>query len=260
MVEFSAVTGVGQEALLAAIDARLDGVVARAPDEAARLPVDRVFTVEGFGTVITGTLWRGRVRTGDTMALLPGDRAVRVRRVQVHGATVEEARAGQRTAVALHGVERDQVERGDWLVAPGSLHRVVDARRAVRAARRRCPSRGPRTAACASISARARSSGASCCSRARPWRRARARSPRCGSSARPVAARGDRFVIRSYSPSRTVGGGTVIDPVATRRRSRRRDRSARHPRERDRSRRGCSQRLDREARVDVDGHTRPGDR
>ena len=103
---------------------------ARAWDEPVRLPVDRVFTMEGFGTVVTGTLWRGRVRVGDVLALEPGGRTVRVRRVQVHGATVDEARAGQRTALALHGVEREQVARGDWLVAQGSLEpsRLLDVR------------------------------------------------------------------------------------------------------------------------------------
>jgi len=78
-----------------------------------RLPVDRVFTVEGFGTVVTGTLWRGSVRTGDVLELLPRGAQVRVRRVQVHGETVDESLAGQRTALALHGVARDQVTRGD---------------------------------------------------------------------------------------------------------------------------------------------------
>src|SRR5436190_2987174 len=121
MVEFSAVTGAGKKELLAALDAELANVKHRGSEEPARLPVDRVFTVEGFGTVVTGTLWRGHVRTGDNLEVLPGGRAVRVRRVQVHGQTVDEARAGQRTAIALHGVEREQVVRGDWVVAPGSV-------------------------------------------------------------------------------------------------------------------------------------------
>src|SRR5437867_3437027 len=121
VVEFSATTGAGTAELLAALDRQLASLAGRPLDEPARLPVDRVFTVEGFGTVVTGTLWRGRVRPGDALELSPGARPVRVRGVQVHCATVEEARAGQRTAVALHGVEREQVERGHWLIAPGSL-------------------------------------------------------------------------------------------------------------------------------------------
>src|SRR5206468_4420075 len=123
-------TGAGAQELLQALDRQLAAVANRPMEEPARLPVDRVFTVEGFGTVVTGTLWRGRVRTGDALELAPGARPVRVRRVQVHGATVDEARAGQRTAIALHGVERDRVERGHWLVAPGSLleSAVLDVR------------------------------------------------------------------------------------------------------------------------------------
>ena len=130
VVEFSAVTGAGTAELFAAMDAQLAGLALRPAGEPARLPVDRVFTVEGFGTVVTGTLWRGRIHTGDTLELQPRGLPVRVRRVQVHGQTVEEARAGQRTAVALHGVEREQVERGDWLLAAGSLRpsRILDVR------------------------------------------------------------------------------------------------------------------------------------
>src|SRR5262249_58922992 len=114
----------------AAMDARLAALGEHRVGDAMRLPIDRVFTVEGFGTVITGTLWRGRVRTGDVLELLPASREVRVRRVQVHGETVDEALAGQRTALALHGVSKEQVARGDWLCAPTSLRpsRVLDVR------------------------------------------------------------------------------------------------------------------------------------
>src|SRR5262249_42657444 len=130
IVAFSAVTGAGTAELLAAMDAQLAALGEHRVGDAMRLPIDRVFTVEGFGTVITGTLWRGRVRTGDVLELLPASREVRVRRVQVHGETVDEALAGQRTALALHGVERAELARGDWLATPGSLRpsRVLDVR------------------------------------------------------------------------------------------------------------------------------------
>ncbi len=104
IVEFSAVTGQGERELLETLDRELAALDPRGEGDAARLPVDRVFVVEGFGTVVTGTLWRGTIRNGDSLELLPRRRPVRVRRVQVHGATVDAARAGQRTAVALHGV------------------------------------------------------------------------------------------------------------------------------------------------------------
>jgi selenocysteine-specific elongation factor len=217
MVEFSSVTGAGAPELLAALDAQLAGSTARRLDEPARLPVDRVFTVEGFGTVVTGTLWRGVVRAGDALELLPDARPVRVRRVQVHGVTVEEARAGQRTAVALHGVERDQVERGDWLAAPGSLKAssMLDVRfellpdyprdwkRDVRV--RFHLGASERIGRLVLLEGEKLKPGSSALAQIRLERPA-------------VAARGDRFVIRSYSPARTVGGGTVIEPVAVKRR------------------------------------------
>jgi selenocysteine-specific elongation factor len=216
IVEFSAVTGAGQAELLAAMDAALTAVPGRAADAPARLPVDRVFTVEGFGTVVTGTLWRGVVRTGDSLELLPGGHAVRVRRVQVHGVTVEEARAGQRTAVALHGVAKEQVARGDWLVAPGSLgaSSVLDVRfellsdypREWKAATRVRFHLG----ASEIIGRLVLLEGSGLAPGGSALAQLRLEKP-------AVPARGDRFVIRAYSPSRTVGGGTVIEPAASKR-------------------------------------------
>src|SRR4029079_10189368 len=107
--------------LLAELDRLLAEEPSRPAGDAARLPIDRVFTVEGFGTVVTGTLWRGRVATGDTVAIEPSGKSARVRNVQVHGVTVDAATAGQRTALALHGLSRDDLARGDWVLAPGSL-------------------------------------------------------------------------------------------------------------------------------------------
>jgi selenocysteine-specific elongation factor len=217
IVEFSAVTGEGTDALLAAIDAALADLPGRALEEPARLPIDRVFTMEGFGTVVTGTLWRGRVRTGDALQLLPDVRDVRVRRVQVHGETVDEAQAGQRTAVALHGASREEVERGDTLATPGSLApgTILDVRfellddlgREWKVDQRVRFHLGAaeiigRLVLFADAPLRA---GASALGQVRLEKPA-------------VAARGDRFVIRTYSPSRTVGGGSVIEPAARKRR------------------------------------------
>jgi selenocysteine-specific elongation factor len=219
VVAVSSTTGAGVPALLATLDAQLAEVAARHADEPARLPVDRVFTVEGFGTVVTGTLWRGRIRTGDALELAPGERAVRVRRVQVHGETVDEALAGQRTAVALHGVEREQVARGHWLQGPASLRasRLLDVRfellpdapRALRADTRVRFHLG----AAELIGRLVLLEGEGL----EPGGRALAQVRLEQATA---AARGDRFVVRQYSPSRTIGGGVVIDPAAERRRRR----------------------------------------
>ncbi len=219
LVAVSSTTGAGVPELLTVLDEQLATLALRSSDEPARLPVDRVFIVEGFGTVVTGTLWRGRIRTGDTLELAPGERPVRVRRVQVHGETVEEAIAGQRTAVALHGVTREQVSRGDWLQAPGALRasRLVDVRfellpdapRAMKADSRVRFHLG----ASEIIGRLVLLEGDTLEPGGRALAQLRLEQP-------TVAARGDRFVIRRYSPSRTIGGGVVIEPVAERRRRR----------------------------------------
>jgi selenocysteine-specific elongation factor len=217
VVEFSAVTGAGQAELLAAIDRELSRVRARAEAEPARLPIDRVFTVEGFGTVVTGTLWRGVVRTGDTLELLPQRASVRVRRVQVHGQTVDAASAGQRTALAVHGVERERLARGDWLVAPGSLtaSRILDVRFELLSD---MPREWPAYTRVRFHLGASEIIGRLVLLEGRPVLPGESMLAQLRLERAAVAARGDRFVVRQYSPSRTIGGGTVIDPVATRRR------------------------------------------
>ncbi|HYM80832.1 MAG TPA: selenocysteine-specific translation elongation factor [Candidatus Limnocylindria bacterium] len=216
IVEFSALTGAGQEELLAVIDAQLADLPARGRDEPARLPIDRVFVMEGFGTVATGTLWRGRIRTGETLAVLPSDRSVRVRRVQVHGVTVDEACAGQRTAVALHGVSKDELARGDWLVTPDSLppSSVLDVRFELLAdAPKPWPIQSRVRFHLGASEIRGRLvllEGGTLAPGASALAQIRLEHP-------AVAARGDRFVVRSYSPMRTIGGGTVIEPLAAKR-------------------------------------------
>src|SRR5262245_13084392 len=217
MVEFSAVSGAGAAELLAELDRQLATLEARSAADPARLPVDRVFTVEGFGTVVTGTLWRGRVRAGDALELLPRGETVRVRRVQVHGATVEEALAGQRTAIALAGVEREATERGDWLAAPGSARAssILDVRFELLAD---VPKPWPANTrvrfhlgASEIIGRLVLLEGTEIAPGGSALAQVRLERP-------AVPARGDRFVIRSYSPSRTIGGGVVIEPLGERRR------------------------------------------
>jgi selenocysteine-specific elongation factor len=217
IVRFSAPTGAGTDELLAQIDRLLEESENRPVQEPARLPADRAFVVEGFGTVVTGTLWRGRVRVGDELEIQPRGLETRVRSVQVHGAQVEEARAGQRTAIALHHVEREDVARGQWLVAPGSLAssklltvRLTLLATAARALKDRTRIRFHLGAA--EILGRvALLEGAELAPGASAFAQISLEEP-------TVAARGDRFVTRSYSPSLTIGGGTVLEPVAERRR------------------------------------------
>ena len=149
----------------------------------ARLPIDRVFSIEGIGTVVTGTLWSGAIRPGDALQILPDDRSVRVRRVEVHDAEVATAVAGQRTAVALHGVDREEIARGDWLVAPERF-RASDLLDVRIASCRKPIVRSARGPACACTWERARSSAAWCCSRRRRSSPVGTRLPNFGSSAR----------------------------------------------------------------------------
>ncbi|HPL63809.1 MAG TPA: selenocysteine-specific translation elongation factor [Syntrophales bacterium] len=194
----------------------LDEAIARIPDRAdtgfLRLPVDRVFTLKGFGTVVTGTLISGRISLGDNVDILPGMLSARVRGIQIHNENAPAAERGQRTAVNLQGVERSAVQRGDWVCRPG----VLEPSRRIDAAFIHLGS-APRPLKNRSL-VRFHSGTAETISRIilldrdqiEPGKEAFAQilfeSP-------VVAMSGDRFVVRSYSPVRTIGGGWVLDPL-----------------------------------------------
>jgi selenocysteine-specific elongation factor len=118
VVATSARTGEGLEELVRALGEVADRIVRRPPLAATRLFVDRSFSLRGIGTVVTGTLWAGSIGEGDELVVAPEGRRVRVRSVQVHDRPVERADAGQRVAVALPGIERAELRRGDALVQP----------------------------------------------------------------------------------------------------------------------------------------------
>jgi selenocysteine-specific elongation factor len=120
VVVTSAKTGQGVEELRKALADAADTVEQRTADAPTRLFVDRVFTLRGIGTVVTGTLWSGSIGEGDVLRAEPAGIDVRVRSVQVHDMPVERAEAGQRVAVALPGIERRDLTRGDALVEPGA--------------------------------------------------------------------------------------------------------------------------------------------
>src|SRR5439155_18560079 len=113
-------TGEGLDELRTALVSAAGGLQHEALLGATRLYVDRSFTLHGIGTVVTGTLWSGSVGAGDELRAEPAGIDVRVRSVQVHDEPVERAEAGQRVALALPGIERSALRRGDALVAPGA--------------------------------------------------------------------------------------------------------------------------------------------
>ena len=121
VVPCSSRTGEGLDALLDAIDKAAQGVERIHDVGGMRMPIDRAFTVKGFGTVVTGTLWSGAVAAGDELELLPSHKHSRVRSVQMHGADTERAYAGNRVAACLADVPLDEVRPGDFLAAPGTV-------------------------------------------------------------------------------------------------------------------------------------------
>ena len=204
VVACSAVTGEGVAELAAALDAAAATLPGRATTPGpAVLHVDRAFTVKGIGTVVTGTLWSGTLRAGETLALLPGDRSVRVRSVQVHEVDVEEAAAGQRVAVNLAGVRARDVARGDVLALPGARGEalVLDCALDLRADARH----GERV----HVHHGARESPGRLSDLGDGLWQLRLEQPL-------VAADGDHLVIRRLSPPDTLGGGTILDAAAHR--------------------------------------------
>jgi selenocysteine-specific elongation factor len=204
----SSVTGEGLDELRAALVEVAAAAEQRRADFPARLFVDRVFTLRGIGTVVTGTLWSGAITEGDTLRLEPSRREVRVRSVQVHDTPVGRAEAGQRVALNLPGAERSDVRRGDALVAPDAFPRSYrlevallelepirdGARLSVHHGTSRIPARVVRVG--------------------EDHAQLRLAAP-------VVAARGDRVVLRAET---TVGGGVVLDPAPPRRVDAERDR------------------------------------
>jgi selenocysteine-specific elongation factor len=215
IVAVSAVTGDGIPELLEQIEQLAEGVTEKPVFGQARLPIDRVFTVAGFGTVVTGTLWSGQIKVGDVLELMPVQRQVKVRTLQNHNEKVDTVLAGQRVAVNLQGIEVADIKRGYLLATPGYMkpsHRVD--------ARLRLLSSSPRTL--------------------KNWNRVRFHIGTDETMGRillldrdellpgdealvqiamekeVVCYKNDRFVIRYYSPVSTIGGGFIIDPAASR--------------------------------------------
>ena len=211
VVAVSSHTGENIDQLRALILEKVKDVANRRKDPSLlRIPIDRVFTMEGFGTVITGTLVEGSVRVGDEVQIYPGERIAKVRNLQVHGKAVDATFAGQRTAVNLVNVKKDEIKRGDVLAAKGTLEltRMLDGKirmfddapRTLVNGSRLHLYYGSAEALCKAIllDADALESGASGYAQLR--------------MEEEVAVRkGDRFIIRFYSPVETIGGGVILD-------------------------------------------------
>ncbi len=209
----SAITGEGIEELKEQIEKLSVLVQEKSSFGYARLPIDRVFSISGFGTVVTGTLWSGKIKVGEMFELMPPQKQVKIRTIQVHNEKTDTAYAGQRVAVNLQGIELNEIKRGYLLTTPGAFipSYRIDARLRLLPASNRT---------------------------LRNWNRIRfhlgtdevlgrvvlldREELNPGEEAfvqiilekQIVAHKGDAFVIRYYSPVTTIGGGTVIESNA----------------------------------------------
>ena len=212
IVPVSSVTGAGIDKFTSILDEMCTQVPERAISSLFRLPVDRVFTMKGFGTVITGSLASGKIKVGDMIMIFPSMVTSKVRGLQVHNQSVNEAEAGQRTAINFQGLEKTAINRGEVLARPDTLiasymvdidlqflssnKKPIKTRTRVRFHTGTSEILGnlilldrEELAPGESIVAQLRLDA-------------------------PVSLiRGDRFVIRSYSPVRTIGGGQVLNPI-----------------------------------------------
>jgi selenocysteine-specific elongation factor len=209
IVEVSARTGEGLDALRAA----LVGVAAHAPARSTegpmRLPIDRAFSMKGFGTVVTGTLVSGALHVDDEVDLLPAGRRVRIRGLQVHGARVRDAESGQRVAANLDGIDTAEIQRGDVLATPDvfiqtqvadvEIDLLAETKPLTHGTRVRVH-HGTREAL-----ARVGVVDTTIPPGTRAHARLRLETPL-------VMTRDDRFVLRAYSPMITIAGGRVLDP------------------------------------------------
>ncbi len=216
IVPVSSRTGAGLPELLSAIDEVADEAVSRQAGLPMRLPVDRVFTIAGAGTVVTGTLWSGEAARDMHVEVYPRGVRGRIRSVQMHGAAAEKAVAGNRVALNLAGIERDEVDRGDVVAEPGSLTVTdrFDAHVTYLASEEKPLESGTRV----HVHHGTREVLGRVLFMDVPALPPGGRGVAQVRLEEPLAPRyGDRFIIRSYSPMWTIGGGTVLDALPPRR-------------------------------------------
>ncbi|MBN1931403.1 MAG: selenocysteine-specific translation elongation factor [Desulfobacterales bacterium] len=208
----SAITGQGIAEFIRALDELSTKIPSRSSSGLFRLPVDRVFTMKGFGTVITGTLISGRVSVGEDIMIYPSGITSKVRGIQVHNQSVNEAEAGMRTAINFQGLEKTSVNRGDVLASPKtltagymldvSIHFLASNKKPIKN-RTRVRFHTGTSEVLGIIVFLDRDELA-------PGETAVAQLRLDTATA---VVKDDKFVIRSYSPVRTIGGGHILNPI-----------------------------------------------
>ena len=216
IVEVSSLTGQGIDTLIQVLDKMVQAIPEREAGHIFRVPIDRVFTMKGFGTVITGTTASGKIRTGDEVTIYPQGIHSRVRGLHVHNKEIMEVHAGLRTAINLQGLERSVIERGNVVASKDSLRptRIVDVylqylssapRKLKNRSRVRFHTGTSEIIATVILLDRdILDPGAECFAQIRL-------------DAPTAVLRSDRYVLRSYSPVRTVGGGEILNPLPKKR-------------------------------------------
>ncbi len=214
IVAVSALTGAGLDDLKRALAAVATEVEPRDSKALARLPIDRVFTMKGFGTVVTGTLISGSIQKEEELEVFPSARRVRVRGVQVHGQSADTALAGQRTALNVAGASTEELARG-MILAPPGLFRTTDRvdvqLRLLNSAPRAVKDRSRVHFHCNTMETVAEivlPEGESVARGSEVLARLKLSEP-------ALLLPGDRFIVRQFSPVVTIGGGTVIDAAPT---------------------------------------------
>ena len=215
IIPVSSVTGEGLESLKAAIKDIVKKIEIKSDEGPFRLPVDRVFTIKGFGTVVTGTGISGSIKKGDQVFIYPRGIKTKIRNIQVHGQDVEEIHSGFRTALNLQGIEKDGIERGDVVATPYTLKPsyLLDLEfKYLESAERPLKYKSPVRLHIGTSEVLGHiffpkeqiEPGERLCVQIR--------------LSSPIAVlRGDRYVLRSYSPIRTIGGGVVLNPIPKKR-------------------------------------------
>ena len=215
MAEVSSVTGAGLDNLVSLIEHMAEEeVTPKDIDTIPRLPIDRVFSISGFGTIVTGTLISGRIRKEDQLAIYPVDKTCKIRSIQVHGKDAEECFAGQRVAINLSNIKKNEIHRGCVLAPVNSMKNtmMLDVRlRVLPSSNRVIDNRtrlhlftGTSEVLCRAVLLDKAEIG--------PGESGLAQLRLEGEIA---VRRGDRFIVRFYSPMETIGGGVVIEANPT---------------------------------------------
>lgn len=210
IVEVDSVSRRGLDDLVAKIDELSEDIEEKKLDSPSRMSIDRVFSLKGFGTIVTGTLIEGKIDVDDELTIYPSEKNVKVRNLQVHGEDVKTAYAGQRTAINLSNIKVSDIHRGDVIAATGSVEEsmMIDAnislaehcKKSLKHWDRIRIFHGTKQILCRIV----------------PLNEDEIAYGESGYAQlrleeKIVAKKGDRFIIRSYSPMDTIGGGVIID-------------------------------------------------